>query len=115
MTRPLVPVEGHPGASIASTGPWSVTYSYSSPGDALLPLKNRKHPFEMVSYVFMNRELGYTSFIDECASCTSPVSIIDRLGKTTGTAAFDRIDSHKLQQKVNAPVKQKVTQPVIIR
>ncbi len=45
MTRPLVPVEGHPGASIASTGPWSVTYSYSSPGDALLPLKNRKHPF----------------------------------------------------------------------
>lgn len=115
MTRPLVPVEGHPGASIASTGPWSVTYSYSSPGDALLPLKNRKHPFEMVSYVYMNKELGYSSYTDECASCTSPVSIIERLGKTTGPAAFDRINSHKLQQKVNAPVKQKVTQPVIIR
>jgi hypothetical protein len=115
MSKPLIPVEGNPGASIASTGPWSVTYSYSSPGDALLPLKNRKHPFEMVSYTYKDRELGYTSYINECASCTSPVNIIEKLGKTTGPAAFNKIDSQKLQQKVNAPVKQKVTQPAVIR
>jgi hypothetical protein len=38
----------------------------------------------------MNKELGYSSYTDECASCTSPVSIIERLGKTTGPAAFDK-------------------------
>jgi len=48
----LVPLVEHPGVAIASTGPWSVTYGYSSPGDAINPLKkNRKHPFEMVTYV----------------------------------------------------------------
>ncbi|MCK7536566.1 MAG: hypothetical protein MZV63_39085 [Marinilabiliales bacterium] len=48
-----------PGAAIASTGPWSATYGYSSPGDAINPAKNRKHPFEMVTYVYKNKDLGY--------------------------------------------------------
>ena len=76
----LVPLEEHPGAAIASTGPWSVAYGYSSPGDAINPMKNRKHPFEMVTYVYKGKNLGYSSFTDECASCTAPANIIDRIG-----------------------------------
>lgn len=77
----LVPLEEHPGAAIASTGPWSVAYGYSSPGDAINPLKNRKHPFEMVTYVYKGKNLGYSIVTDECASCTAPANVIDRIGR----------------------------------
>ncbi|HPJ05915.1 MAG TPA: hypothetical protein PLK17_10400 [Bacteroidales bacterium] len=77
---PLAPLDGHPGAAVASTGPWSVTYAYSSPGDALNPLKNRHHPFEMVTYVYKGRDLGYSDHTTECASCTAPANIIEKLG-----------------------------------
>ena len=80
---PLAPLDGHPGAAVASTGPWSVTYAYSSPGDALNPLKNRHHPFEMVTYVFKGKDLGYSDHTTECASCTAPANIIEKLGMET--------------------------------
>jgi hypothetical protein len=76
----LVPLADNPGAAIASTGGWSVAYGFSSPGDALNPLKNRMHPFEMVAYVYKGKNLGYSLVTDECASCTAPANIIDRIG-----------------------------------
>jgi len=105
MSVPLVPLEDHPGSSIASTGPWSVSYNYQSLGDAIRPEKKRKHPFEMVSYLFNNTDLGYSTFIDECATCTSPMSVIERLGKTTGTGMPQNSGTPALQQKINVPVK----------
>ena len=77
----LVPLAEHPGAAIASTGPWNVAYGFSSPGDALDPLKNRMHPFEMVTYVFKGKNLGYSVVTDECISCTAPANVIDRIGR----------------------------------
>ena len=77
----LVPLAEHPGAAIASTGPWNVTYGYSSPGDVLNPLKNRMHPFEMVTYVYKGKNIGYSTITDECTSCTAPANVIDRIGR----------------------------------
>ncbi len=77
----LVPLAEHPGAAIASTGTWNVTYGYSSPGDVLNPLKNRMHPFEMVTYVYKGKNIGYSTITDECASCTAPANVIDRIGR----------------------------------
>jgi hypothetical protein len=77
----LVPLRDHQGAAIVSTGPWSAAYGYSSPGDAINPLKNRKHPFEMVTYVYRGKNLGYSTVTDECASCTAPANVIDRIGR----------------------------------
>lgn len=113
---PLSPLEEHPGAAVASTGPWSVTYGYSSPGDALIPAKNRKHPFELVTYVYMNKDLGYSSFIDQCTSCTSPVNVVDRIGNTSKPGMPGKPGGTVMQPKVTVPAKQpQVTRPVIIR
>ncbi len=113
---PLSPLEEHPGAAVASTGPWSVTYGYSSPGDALIPAKNRKHPFELVTYVFKNKDLGYSSFIDQCTSCTSPVNVIDRIATTSKPGIPGKQGGTVMQPKVTVPAKQpQVTRPVIIR
>ena len=113
---PLAPLEGHPGAAIASTGPWSAAYSYMSPGDALIPDKNRKHPFEMVTYVYKNKNLGYSSFIDECASCTSPASVVDRIGKDFNPGLSEKPAGPVMQPKMNVPARQQqVTQPKVIR
>ena len=94
----LKPLAGYPGSAIAETGPWSVTSGYSSPGDIINPAKNRKHPFEMVTYVYKNKDLGYSLFVDECASCTSPSNVVDRIGTLTKPGA-------PLQQKKVVPVK----------
>lgn len=77
----LVPLKEYPGTAIASTGPWSVVYGYSSPGDAMNPVKNRKHPFEMVTYIYKEKNLGYSIVNNECASCTAPANVIDRIGR----------------------------------
>lgn len=94
----LKPLAGYPGTSIAETGPWSVTSGYSSPGDVINPAKNRKHPFEMVTYVYKNKDLGYSFFVDECASCTSPSNVVDRIGTMINPGI-------PLQQKIVVPVK----------
>src|SRR5690606_13952017 len=108
----------HPGTAIASTGPWNVAYGFSSPGDALNPLKNRMHPFEMVTYVFKGKNLGYSVVTDECASCTAPANVIDRIGRenipgrpsdTTGRPATDHnepggVPAVKPGQQVRKPV-----------
>jgi len=112
----LEPLADHPGAAIASTGPWSVSYGYSSPGDAIIPAKNRKHPFEMVTYVFKNRDLGYSSFIDECASCTSPVNVVDKIEKVTKPGMPGRLEGEAMQPNMTMPARQpQVTRPTIIR
>ncbi len=117
-TIPLVPLDGYPGAAIASTGPWSVTYGYSSPGDAIIPQKNRKHPFEMVTYMFRGTDLGYSSHTDECASCTSPASVIDRIGRDDIPGAPGTPGQPTVQHEVKVPQakpQQQVKRPVVIR
>jgi hypothetical protein len=117
-TVPLAPLEGHPGAAIASTGPWSVTYGYSSPGDAINPLKNRKHPFEVVSFIYKGKELGYSDYTDECASCTSPANVIDRIGKDDIPGAAGTPGRPSVQREVSVPQvkpQQQVRKPVVIR
>ena len=112
----LVPLDGHPGAAIASTGPWSAAYRYMSPGDALIPDRNRKHPFEMVTYVFKDKNLGYSSFIDECPSCTSPTNVVERIGKELNPGQSGMPRGPVMQPKMTLPAKkQQVTQPKIIR
>jgi hypothetical protein len=115
----LIPLEEHPGTAIASTGPWSVAYGYSSPGDAINPLKNRKHPFEMVTYVYKGKNLGYSIVTDECASCTAPANVIDRIGSGDlpgRPAETGRPTTGQTERSVPA-VKpgQQVRQPVVIR
>lgn len=117
-TIPLAPLEGHPGAAIASTGPWSVTYGYSSPGDALNPVKNRKHPFETVSYIYKGRDLGYSGYTDECTSCTSPANVIDRIGKDDIPGSPGKPGRPSVQREVNVPQakpQQQVKRPDVIR
>lgn len=117
-TIPLAPLEGHQGAAIASTGPWSVTYGYSSPGDAINPMKNRKHPFEIVSFIYKGRELGYSDYADECTSCTSPANVIDRIGKDDIPGAAVTPGRPSVQREVNIPQakpQQQVKKPVVIR
>lgn len=114
----LVPLEGHPGAAIASTGPWSVTYGYSSPGDAINPMKNRKHPFETVSFIYKDRDLGYSDYTDECTSCSSPANVIDRIGKDDIPGAAGKPGRQSMQKDVNVPQvkpQPQVKKPVVIR
>jgi len=113
---PLTSLPDHPGMAIARTGQWSVTYGYSSPGDALMPMKNRKHPFELVSYTYKDIDLGYSSFIDECASCTSPLNILDKLGSSPRPGSFDRLNVPVNIQKAPVPMQQqKFTTPAVMR
>ncbi len=72
----LVPVKDQQGVSTASTGPWSLTVGYSD-RDFVLPSKNGKHPFEKVSYLFKDKDLGYNYFINECQSCSSPQNLVN--------------------------------------
>lgn len=58
-----------------------MAYGFSSPGDALNPLKNSMHPFEMVTYVYKGKNIGYSTITDECTSCTAPANVIDRIGR----------------------------------
>ncbi|MDX9729062.1 MAG: hypothetical protein RBT50_07340, partial [Bacteroidales bacterium] len=115
----LVPLAETPGAAIASTGPWSVAYGYFSPGDAINPLKNRKHPFEMVTYVYKGKNLGYSLVTDECASCTAPANIIDRIGsgnlpgKPSETGRPTTVQTEKSVPAVKPG--QQVRQPGVIR
>ncbi len=112
----LTPLEGHPGAAIAATGPWNASYGYSSPGDAVNPSKNRKHPFEMVTYVYKNKDLGYSSFVDECASCTSPVNVVERIENAAKPGMFDKPSGPVMQPKVTVPAKQPQTvKPPVVR
>ena len=67
----LKPVEGYTGTSTASVGAWSKSIPYLSPVDVINPRKNGKHPFELVSYLYKNSELGYKLFIDECGACNT--------------------------------------------
>ncbi len=114
----LVPLEEHPGAAIASTGPWSVVYGYSSPGDAINPLKNRKHPFEMVTYVYKEKNLGYSIITNECASCTAPANVIDRIGRDDlpgRPAETGRPTVHTEPGVPSVRPGQQIKQPVVIR
>lgn len=99
-TVELKPVAGNPSASIAETGKWDLIVQYSSPGDAINPSKNRKHPFELVSYKFKNQELGYSVFQNECLSCTSPENVVRKIGT---------------QAKSDLPDFQKQTSPVPVQ
>jgi hypothetical protein len=81
----LSPVEGYPGTAIAETGPWQAVFQYQSPADVIDPSRNRKHPFETVSYIYKNHELGYSLFVDECASCTTPANVVQKLGSKQKT------------------------------
>ena len=115
-TAVLIPLADNPGAAIAFTGPWSATYSYSSPGDVLIPAKNRKHPFEMVTYVYKNKDLGYSSFIDECASCTSPVNVVEKIETITKPGLPGGPGAPAVQPKAPVPMQQpKVTKTPVIR
>ena len=115
----LVPLEEHPGAAVASTGPWSVAYGFSSPGDAINPMKNRKHPFEMVTYVYKGKNLGYSVVSDVCTSCTAPANIIDRIGSDNlpGRPAETGRPATVHSEPGVPAVKpgQQVRQPVVIR
>lgn len=83
-TANLVQLSGSPAASVAETGPWSKTYS--------LPVVSAQvfkcdRPFEMVSYLFKNKETGYSFFMEPC-------------GKTSSTGLqnmFDAMKGRKLQ------------------
>ncbi|MBW6502049.1 MAG: hypothetical protein K0B05_11710 [Bacteroidales bacterium] len=104
QTIPLRPVEGHPGTAIAGTGEWQRAFQYQSPADVIDPAKNRKHPFELVSYTFKNQELGYRIFIDQCVSCTTPANVVQKLGSRQQTILPG------MQQKSPAPAR---TAPVV--
>lgn len=117
-TVPLVPLADHPGAAIASTGPWSVAYGYSSPGDAINPLKNRKHPFEMVTYVYKDKNLGYSDNTDNCTSCTAPANVIDRIGRDGAPGAPEQSGRPTVRRDPGLPQakpQQQVSQPGVIR
>lgn len=79
-TVELKPLAGNPSVSIAETGNWELVIQYSSPVDAINPSKNRKHPFELVSYKFKNQDLGYSVFNNECLSCSSPENVAKKIG-----------------------------------
>lgn len=112
----LSPLADHPGASVASTGPWSVAYGYSSPGDAIIPARNRKHPFEMVTYVYKGSDLGYSSYVDECASCSSPVNVVDKMERVSKPGMPGRHEGEVMGPQLNAPAGQpRLTRPTIIR
>ncbi len=85
-----------------------MAYGFSSPGDALNPLKNSMHSFEMVTYLFKGRNLGYSIITDKCASCTAPANVIDRIGR-------DNIPFQTFVVPANQKFKLKMDQPAAYR
>jgi len=76
----LVPLTNNPGVSIASTEPWSVSINYANT-DYVLPAKNGKHFFEKVSYIYNDKELGYSVYTNQCHSCSTPQNLINLVSK----------------------------------
>lgn len=105
QTVELKPLTGYPGCAIAGTGPWTASFEYSSPGDVLNPAKNRKHPFEMVSFIYKGHDLGYKVFIDQCASCTSPLNVVQKYDSLRKTGI------PSMQQKAPVRVETPMVQP----
>ena len=104
-TVPLAPATDQQGVSIAQTGAWKSVVS-SSPGVFLVPSKNGRHPFEKVSYLFENQDLGFEYFIDECHSCRSAENVIDRiqvLQNVRSTGRLQNINKKLMKQtpKIN--------------
>lgn len=70
--------------------------------EAINPSKNGKHPFEKVSYVYKNNDLGFKYFIDECHSCKSPQNIIDRTKQLQDVQLNNQLQnaSNKLNKQI---------------
>jgi hypothetical protein len=79
-TVELKPLSGYAASAIAETGSWQSTFTYHSPADVIDPRRNQKHPFEKVTYLYKGIDLGYSSFFNQCASCTSPANVVQKIG-----------------------------------
>lgn len=101
-TSTLKPVPEDPGTSIAETKNWSSIINYVNMSEAINPSKNGKHPFEKVSYVYKNNDLGFKYFIDECHSCKSPQNIIDRTKQLQDVQLNNQLQnaSNKLNKQI---------------
>lgn len=109
----LRPLDNHPGCSVAETGEWSVDYNYSSPGDVINPAKYSKHPFELVSYIYKGKELGYAYFVNECAYCTSAVNVVKNLD--TSNKRFNSALDRSISAPAEVPKVKPTVRPVIIK
>lgn len=64
----LVQLEGNPSVSVARSGTWSKSYSLPAVSASVFKCDR---PFEVVSYLFKNREVGYSFFMEPCGKTTS--------------------------------------------
>jgi len=70
----------------------------------------------MVTYVYKGSDLGYSSFIEECASCSSPVNVVDKIDRMSKPGMPAMPGGEVIQPQMNVPAGQpRVTRPAIIR
>lgn len=101
-TVALTPLANNQGASVAQTGNWSSTIGYSNPGDILMPSKNGKHPFEKVTYIFKQVDLGHQYLIDECHSCNAPENVIKTMDNFQNIRYTNKLQN--ISKKLNKTV-----------
>lgn len=109
----LNPLPGHPGSAIAETGEWSVDYNYLSAGDIMNPAKHGMHPFELVSYIYKGKELGYAYFINECNSCSAVANVVKKFDLPN--KRFNKALDQTIAAPATVPKTQPVVKPVIIK
>jgi hypothetical protein len=103
-TANLVQLSGSPAASVAETGPWSRTYS--------LPVVSAQvfkcdRPFEMVSYLFKNKETGYSFFMEPCGKTSSKglQNMFDAMKGRKLQGIMKNIQPKKAAPKVNTVIR----------
>lgn len=101
------------GTAIASSNNWITSIPYLTLADALNPLKNGKHPFEMVSYKYKGEEIGYKLFVDKCNACDSE-GLTSKINNFQSSKPGTLLQSDAIQPN-QVPVKQPATGGVRIR
>ncbi len=101
----LKPITGQHGVTIAETGSWTSTITYSSPADMFSPWKSSGHNFEFISYNFKGTILGKRYYQKKCAACSSPENMSKDIMKSMNKGSAGQFN---VPQKINttAPKKQ---------
>jgi hypothetical protein len=101
-TVTLQPVPGKEGVAVGETGPWNVSWSLS-PVSADRFACNR--PFELVSYIFKDKNLGYEYIMEKCkgGSAADVRNALEGMRNMEMQQKLQSLDIKKLDGRIVAP------------
>jgi len=101
-TVALQPVPGKEGVAVGETGPWNVSWSLSP---VITDRFACNRPFELVSYTFKEKNLGYEYIMENCkgVSATDVKNALEGMRSMEMQQKLQSIDIKKLDGRIVAP------------